>query len=80
MHPAIEQAMQTGYPTSDYSAHERDRIHYPAIEGHPIEDIFGSEIRADDNYFMDANGQAVLLDNMQDYLSEVVGVVFYEAK
>lgn len=79
MHPAIEQVMQTGYPTSDYLTHERKEIHYPAVEGHPNKDIFGSVILADDNYFMDANGQAVLLDNMRDYLTEIVGVVFYEA-
>lgn len=80
-HPDILSTMQFGYPTNDHLEHERNfnQVHYPVIEGHPVEDIFGSEIRASDKYFMDANGQAVLLENMRDYLTEVAGVVFYEA-
>ena len=54
--------------------------HFKARDIAYCADIFGSEIRANDNYFMDANGQAVLLENMRDYLTDVVGVVFYEAK
>lgn len=81
-HPDILTAMQIGYPSIDYIEHEQNysKTHYPVIDGHPIEDIFGSEIHSSDKYFMDANGQAVLLENTRDYLTEIVGVVFYEAK
>ncbi|WP_342538491.1 hypothetical protein MKY15_20825 [Sporosarcina sp. FSL K6-1540] len=81
-HPDILSAMQFGYPTNDYLEHERDynSVNHPVIDGHPNEDIFGSEIKNTSSYFMDEKGQAVHVENIRDYLTEVVGVVFYEAK
>lgn len=81
-HPNILNTMQFGYPTNDYLEQELNynSANHPVIDGHPNEDIFGSEIRNASSYFIDEKGQAVHIENTRDYLTEVIGVVFYEAK
>ena len=49
------------------------------VSDHPIEDVFGSEIRTGDKWFEDGAGRVVLEDNAEDYLIEVTGVQFYRA-
>jgi len=79
-HPAIEMAMLTGYPEIDYMDHERFRNANFQVQDHPVEDYFGAEIQAGDKYFTTDNGHVVLEINLRDYLQEVLGAVFYEAK
>lgn len=81
-HPAIQQAMQTGYPTIEQMDYERNfsRENFRVVSGNPIEDIFGSEIGLGDSYFIDEDKKVVHLENLRDYLTDVIGVVFYEAK
>lgn len=50
-----------------------------AVSDHPIEDIFGSEIRTGDKWFQDGAGRVVLEDNVEDYLIEVANVEFCRA-
>lgn len=82
MHPEIEQAMQTGYPTIEYMDYERNfsRENFRVLEGKPIEDMYGSPIESGDAYFIDEDKQVVHVENLRDYLTDVIGVVFYEAK
>lgn len=80
MHPAIEQTMRTGYPEIDYLEHERFRGANFKAEDHPVEDYFGAEIMKGDKYITTDSGHVVLEDNIRDYLQEVAGAVFYEAK
>lgn len=49
------------------------------VDDHPIEDVFGSEIRTGDKWFEDGAGRVVLEDNAEDYLIEVTGVQFFRA-
>lgn len=49
------------------------------IEDHPVEDVFGSEIRTGDKWFEDGAGRVVLEDNAEDYPIEVTGVQFFRA-
>ena len=79
-HPFISMARMTGYPEIDYMDHERFRKANYRAEDHPVEDMFGSEIRQGDKYFIDENRNAVLMENIRDYVQEVMGAVFYEAK
>ncbi|GKV56006.1 hypothetical protein NCCP2222_19530 [Sporosarcina sp. NCCP-2222] len=79
-HPEVLAAIKTGYPHIDYLDRERYQdTHYP-VANHPVEDMYGCEIRQGDKYFTDPQGKVVLMDNLQDYLQDEVGVVFYEAK
>lgn len=41
---------------------------------HPIEDMYGSEIKNGDTWFRDSAGRVVLFENAEDYLIEVGGV------
>ena len=79
-HPDIQITMLTGYPTRSYQQYEEYRDINFLAEGHPVEDMYGSEIRQGDSYFVDEQGRVVLLENQRDYLQEVASVVFYEAK
>ncbi|GKV54269.1 hypothetical protein NCCP2222_02160 [Sporosarcina sp. NCCP-2222] len=79
-HPDILTAMATGYPHIDYLDYERYRDTNFPITNHPVEDYFGSEILKGDKYITTDSGHVVLEDNIRDYLQEVVGAVFYEAK
>lgn len=79
-HPTIVQTLRTGYPEVDYLDHERFRNANYRVENHPVEDMFGSEIRKGDHYFTDSNGNVVLFENYRDYLQEEAGAVFYKAK
>lgn len=79
-HPEILMTMRTGYPEIDYLDHERFRDANYQVEDHPVEDMFGGEIKQGDQYFTDSNGKVVLLENYRDYLQEEAGAVFYKAK
>lgn len=79
-HPEILVTMRTGYPEIDYLDHERFRKADYSVSNHPIEDMFGSEIRQGDQYFTDSDGNVVLMENYRDYLQEEAGAVFYKAK
>src|SRR5690606_12083447 len=50
------------------------------VADHPIEDMYGDEIRTGDKYFIDDAGRVVLQDNVSDYLMDQCGVVFYETE
>lgn len=68
-HPTIERTLRTGYP-------EREET---VVIDHPVEDMYGYEIKAGDTYFTDRNGRNVLETNMEDYLIEEVDVKFHTA-
>lgn len=82
MHPDIERTMRTGYPTIDHNNYERNfnRDNFRVLSGKPVEDMYGSAIGSGDSYFIDEDKQVVHMENLRDYLSDVIGVVFYEAK
>ena len=70
-HPDIRRTMLTGYPTKEHSLWE--------VEDHPIEDFTGSEIRTGDSYYK-IDGEAVLVDNVEDYMIERLGAKLQTAK
>ena len=70
-HPEIYRTMLTGYPTAEHSSRE--------VEDHPIEDFTGSEIRTGDTYYL-INGEAVLVDSLEDYVTERLGAKIETAK
>lgn len=82
-HPMITETIRTGYPDQSYLTYE-DRqwsaIDHSIVADHPIEDMYGDEIRTGDKYFIDDAGRVVLQENVRDYLMDQCGVVFYEAK
>ncbi len=81
-HPDIVAAMRFGYPAIEYLDYERsyNSVNHPVVGNHPIEDIYGAEIKSGDVYLVDESGRAVLNEHIRDYLTDVLGVVFYEAK
>ncbi|UQD52333.1 hypothetical protein C0971_15865 [Bacillus methanolicus] len=68
-HPVIEQINRTGYP---------NMIAQPEHNGF---DYFGSEILSGDEIVIDENnGEVVLKDNLEEYLSEVYEFRFTTAE
>ncbi len=82
-HPTVSQIMTTGYPSQTYLTYE-DRqwsaIDHAVVADHPIEDMYGDEVRTGDKYFIDDAGRIVLQENFRDYLIDQCGAVFYETK
>lgn len=67
-HPVITQMERTGYPSA---------INHVEAVG---VDYFGNEIWPGDDYIEDpANGEMVLQDHWQEYMSEVYGLEFKTA-
>jgi hypothetical protein len=65
-HPLIERTLRTGYP-------------YPIDEAHHGTDFWGNEIvRGED--VVEIDGDLVLQDDLQQYLSEVKDAKFYTAE
>lgn len=79
-HPAIQQAMRTGYPEIDYLEHEHYRKANYNASDHPVEDHYGAEIQQGDVYLITDSGQVVLQDHIRDFLTDEHGAVFYKAK
>ncbi|MFL0365342.1 hypothetical protein ACH0BF_20250 [Pseudobacillus sp. 179-B 2D1 NHS] len=50
------------------------------VADHPIEDLFGEEICADDLYFIMPNGEIVLSHNLGDYMIKHLGATEKQAK
>ncbi|WLR44516.1 hypothetical protein LC087_19305 (plasmid) [Bacillus carboniphilus] len=66
-HPTITQMERTGY------ANLVDQEEHFGI------DYFGDEILSGDEYVEDENGELVLKDNLEKYLSKFYGFTFSEA-
>lgn len=78
-HPQITRTIATGYPTREHSEHEvLQEIKH--VEDYPQSDMFGTEIRPGDGYFIAPNGDVVDAVNIEDYLIEVVGCNVFIAK
>lgn len=61
------------------SQEKLERMFGKPVDDHPVEDVFGSEIRTGDKWFEDGAGRVVLEENAEDYLIEVAKVQFYRA-
>ena len=70
-HPDITHAMLTGYPSSRHIDQENSH-------GQALEDIYGNSIGEGDTYFIDEEKNIVHVENMKDYLTDHIGVLFYE--
>lgn len=80
-HPEVAQVMKTGYPAADYARYEvYAEMEHGIVGGHPEEDLFGQAITQNSVYIIDEKRNVVHVDNIRDYLTEIIGVVFYEAK
>ncbi|MGE7121832.1 YqaI family protein [Peribacillus sp. NPDC046944] len=67
-HPLVTQIERTGYP---YAVGSEEAIGV---------DYFGNEVWPGDDYFEDPqNGEIVMQENLQDYMSEVYGFEFKTA-
>lgn len=74
--PQITMANATGYPTKEHSDWE---IKQELVEDHPVEDACGTEIKSGDQYF-EHDGFVVLVDNLEDFCIEVLGLKPLTAK
>lgn len=72
-HPEISLALTTGYPTKAHSDYEA------RTEDYPVEDACGTEIKSGDQYF-EHDGFVVLVDNLEDFYIEVLGLTVKTAK
>lgn len=68
-HPAITRINKTGYP--------ENMIEQPEHNGN---DVFGDEILTGDEIVIDENGEIILKDNLERYLSEAYGFQFTQAE
>lgn len=75
-HPQILRAIDTGYPTIEHSDWE---LQQEVVEDHPVEDACGTEIKSGDQYF-EYDGFVVLVDNLEDFYIEVLGLKPLTAK
>lgn len=67
-HPLVTQIERTGYP---YTVKQEEAIGV---------DYFGTEVWPGDDYFEDPqNGEMIMQDRLQDYMSEVYGFEFKTA-
>lgn len=77
--PRIAFTNATGYSTIEEVKRDiANEIQH--VEDHPIEDMFGTEIRPGDGYFILADGQVVDAVNVEDYLIEIVKAQAFIAK
>lgn len=68
-HPMVTQINRTGYPENMMEQPEHNGIDY-----------YGTEILEDDDIVIDDNGEIILKENLEEYLSEVYGFKFTTAE
>lgn len=70
-HPDVTHVMRTGYATKRH-------VDWECNHGQALEDMYGNSIEEGDSYFIDEERNIVHVENMKEYLSQFIGVLFYE--